>query len=49
MTRILAEQIGLPEAVIATLQARTGYGATALTPAIIATQQQTADIFKGQG
>lgn len=49
VTRILAEQIGLPEAVIATWQARTGYGATALTPAIIATQQQTADIFKAQG
>jgi sulfonate transport system substrate-binding protein len=49
VTRILAEQIGLPEAVIATWQARTGYGATALTPAIIATQQRTADIFKAQG
>ncbi|MCO6716901.1 hypothetical protein KQH23_31225, partial [Streptomyces sp. CHB19.2] len=36
VTRILAEQIGLPEAVIAIWQARTGYGATALTPAIIA-------------
>lgn len=49
VTRILAEQIGLPDAVIATWQARTGYGATALTPAIIATQQRTADIFKAQG
>jgi len=49
MTRILAAQIGLPETVIASWQARTGYGATALTPEIIATQQQTADIFKAQG
>ncbi|HCV75696.1 aliphatic sulfonate ABC transporter substrate-binding protein [Pseudomonas oryzihabitans] len=49
VTRILAEQIGLPEAVIAAWQARTGYGATALTQEIIATQQRTADIFKAQG
>ncbi len=49
MTRILAAQIGLPETVIATWQARTGYGATALTPEIIANQQRTADIFKAQG
>ncbi|HAC68911.1 MAG TPA: aliphatic sulfonate ABC transporter substrate-binding protein, partial [Pseudomonas sp.] len=45
VSRILAAQIGLPEAVIATWQARTRYGATALTPEIIAVQQQTADIF----
>lgn len=49
VSRILAAQIGLPEAVIATWQARTRYGATALTPEIIAVQQQTADIFHAQG
>ncbi|MDT3719400.1 sulfonate ABC transporter substrate-binding protein [Pseudomonas oryzihabitans] len=49
VSRILAQQIGLPEAVIATWQARAGYGVTALTPEIIATQQQTADIFHAQG
>ncbi|WP_434775538.1 sulfonate ABC transporter substrate-binding protein [Pseudomonas oryzihabitans] len=49
VSRILAAQIGLPEAVIATWQARTRYGATALTPEIIAVQQQTADIFYAQG
>ena len=49
VSRILAAQIGLPEAVIATWQARTRYGATALTPEIIAVQQQTAAIFHAQG
>ncbi|MDR6356752.1 aliphatic sulfonates family ABC transporter substrate-binding protein [Pseudomonas psychrotolerans] len=49
VSRILAEQIGLPEPVIATWQARTGYGVTPLTPEIIAIQQQTADIFQAQG
>ncbi|WP_323149341.1 aliphatic sulfonate ABC transporter substrate-binding protein [Pseudomonas oryzihabitans] len=49
VSRILAAQVGLPEAVIATWQARTRYGATALTPEIIAVQQQTADIFHAQG
>lgn len=49
VSRILAEQIGLPEAVTATWQARTGYGVTPLTPEIIAIQQQTADIFQAQG
>ncbi|WP_295516926.1 aliphatic sulfonate ABC transporter substrate-binding protein [uncultured Pseudomonas sp.] len=49
VSRILAQQIGLPEPVITTWQARTGYGVTPLTPAIIATQQKTADIFYDQG
>lgn len=49
VSRILAQQIGLPEPVIATWQARAGYGVTALTPEIIATQQKTADIFYDQG
>ena len=49
VSRILAEQIGLPEPVIATWQARTRYGVTPLTPEIIAIQQQTADIFQAQG
>lgn len=49
VSRILAQQIGLPEPVIATWQARAGYGVTTLTPEIIATQQKTADIFYDQG
>ncbi len=49
VSRILAEQIGLPAAVTAAWQARTGYGVTPLTPEIIAIQQQTADIFQAQG
>lgn len=49
VSRILAQQIGLPEPVITTWQARAGYGVTALTPEIIATQQKTADIFYDQG
>ncbi|KTT46494.1 sulfonate ABC transporter substrate-binding protein [Pseudomonas oryzihabitans] len=49
VSRILAEQIGLPESVIATWQARTRYGVTPLTPEIIATQQKTADVFYDQG
>ncbi|MDR6680432.1 aliphatic sulfonate ABC transporter substrate-binding protein [Pseudomonas oryzihabitans] len=49
VSRILAEQIGLPEPVIATWQARTGYGVTPLTPEIIATQQKVADVFHDQG
>jgi len=49
VSRILAQQIGLPEPVIATWQARTGYGVTPLTPEVIATQQKTADIFYDQG
>ncbi len=49
VSRILAQQIGLPEPVITTWQARAGYGVTTLTPEIIATQQKTADIFYDQG
>jgi len=49
VSRILAAQIGLPEPVIATWQARAGYGVTPLTPEIIAIQQKTADIFYDQG
>lgn len=49
VSRILAEQIGLPEPVIATWQARTRYGVTPLTPEIIATQQKVADVFYDQG
>ncbi|QDD90280.1 aliphatic sulfonate ABC transporter substrate-binding protein [Pseudomonas oryzihabitans] len=49
VSRILAEQIGLPEPVIATWQARTRYGVTPLTPEIIATQQKVADVFHDQG
>lgn len=49
VSRVLAEQIGLPEPVIATWQARTRYGVTPLTPPIVATQQKIADVFYDQG
>lgn len=49
VSAILAPQMGLPPAIVATWQRRTRYGAVPVSPAIAANQQRVADLFFQQG
>jgi sulfonate transport system substrate-binding protein len=44
----LAQQTGLPADIVSTWLARTRFGATPVTPAIVANQQRVADLFYEQ-
>ena len=49
VSAILAPQMGLPPAIVATWQRRTRYGAVPVSAAIAANQQRVADLFFQQG
>lgn len=49
VSAILAPQMGLPTAIVATWQRRTHYGAVPVSAAIAANQQRVADLFFQQG